>query len=425
MRKILLLGLALLLLGTTLFADDAKVMPARVGRFYMAPNFSFADTVFDSVGERVKNDDGSIKIFNLGFALEYGIIPWITGALQWVPGVTVWSDLEAATGVEKTNTNGVGDLFLGAKIQIIGENAPVQTDMFRLAIAPGLKIPLPGPDCDEQVKNVAKGEKATFNNMDNHVWAAGGRFYFDYVINKNFFINIYNETLFNVSKQDLSKAGPNLAGAKAAFSPFAAGAAGLGAGLAGAGAEHKLPDLVTLGNGLSGAATQLLKAIKDLDGTVDYKYQLTFEIEPQFTTSIADGIVFSAGLPINYKYKPAFKYSITGYDEMMAKIAGVSAAMAAIANDPTAMTVPGIGEGIGELLAGGGMMPTSEKDLLGMMQINPADSHVLYVNPNVSVFFMKFFLPLEFKLQYNIPVWGQSSQATNTIALQIKAYFKI
>ena len=109
----------------------------------------------------------------------------------------------------------------------------------------------------------------------------------------------------------------------------------------------------------------------------------------------------------------------------MAKIGDVGGAIGAIAADPTAMAVPGIGDGIAELMAGSGMMPSSEEALLGMMQINPADSHVLYVNPNVSVFFMKFFLPLEFKLQYNIPVWGQSSQATNTIALQIKAYFKI
>ena len=59
------------------------------------------------------------------------------------------------------------------------------------------------------------------------------------------------------------------------------------------------------------------------------------------------------------------------------------------------------------------------------MKIDPKKSHFISLNPNVSVFFMKIFLPLEFKFSYSIPIYGQSAQATNTMAFQIRAYFKI
>jgi hypothetical protein len=92
MKKLAAVTLILLALGSFVFADDAKVMPKMVGRVYIAPTLSVAPGAYNEDGEYKSFDDGAVKAFNLGFALEYGVIDWITAAIQWAPGVTVWSD---------------------------------------------------------------------------------------------------------------------------------------------------------------------------------------------------------------------------------------------------------------------------------------------------------------------------------------------
>ena len=365
MKKFLLLGLALLFLGSALFADDAKVMPMMVGRVYVAPTFSFAPGVFDTDGKYQKFDNGSVRLFNLGFAVEYGVINWITAAVQWVPGWTPWSDLEGPTGSDKTNVNGVADLFAGAKIQIVGEKAPVATNRVRFSVAPGVIIPMPGPDFEEQVKKMSNGEDATISSMDNHVFGAGARFYFDYVINEHFFINLYNETIFYPVKQDLNKYDPTTAVIKGGM-------------------------LATYGAMMPPAA---IAALNDVGGDVKYNYRLTFEIEPQFSTNIAKGLSFSAGLPINYRYTPAYDYSFKG--------------LAALS-----------------LQTGGMFTEQALKDqFLGYLDTDP--HHSLSVNPNVSLFLTSTPLPLEFKFQYGIPVYGQNTMARHNFTLQVKVYFAL
>jgi hypothetical protein len=353
MKKFLVLGLALLLLSSALFADDAKVMPFKVGRLYVAPTYSFASGAYDDDGTYKAYDDGSVKLFNLGFALEYGIIDWITAAVQWVPGWTPWSDLKAVTGADDTNTNGVADLFAGAKIQLAGEQAPIKTSAFRFSVAPGVIIPLPGPDFEEELKNMANGDPATLNSMDKHVFAAGARVYFDYIINKYLFINLYNETIFYPIKGDLSKDGPTFYGTKAGI-----------------------------------AAAQSNPLIMGIIGEVDYKYKLTFEIEPVFSMPLGgSGIDFAAGLPVNFKYRPAYEYSYS-YPEALA---------------PAASTL----------------------DTAFANYISSDPAYILAINPNVSFFLTKTPLPLEFKFQYGLPLMGKNEMARNNATLQIKAYFAL
>jgi hypothetical protein len=43
----------------------------------------------------------------------------------------------------------------------------------------------------------------------------------------------------------------------------------------------------------------------------------------------------------------------------------------------------------------------------------------------VSAFFVGWPLPMEFKLQYGLPLWGKNTRINNTITLQIRAYFRI
>jgi hypothetical protein len=372
MKKFFVFGLAFLFLGQALFADDAKVMPMRVGRLYMAPTFSFASGAYDDKGEMQSYGDGSVKLFNLGFALEYGVTDWITAAVQWVPGWTFWSDVKPAVpsplnslAKGDVTVNGVADIFAGAKIQVVGEKAPVESSTVRAAAAPGLIIPMPGPDFAKEVGKlfpVGTDKEVTFSSMDKHVFAAGARFYFDYIINSNFFINLYNETLFYPLNQDLNNDGPTFHATKMVVYQTIA-------------ADSSHP--------LNAAAGQVL----NIKGEVNYKYRLTFEIEPVFSYPIADGVNFSAGLPVNYRYIPAYEYSFT----FPSAISGAATAI--------------------------------EPQLLGSLKPNPQQS--LYLTPNLSMFLTKTPLPLEFKFQYGIPVYGENVMNRNNITLQIRAYFRV
>ena len=255
------------------------------------------------------------------------------------------------------NTNGVADLFVGAKFQLMGERAPVQTSMFRAAIAPGVIIPLPSPKFADQVENLVNNRKATVQNMDNHALGVGGRVYFDWIINEYFFLNLYNETLFYPVKQDLDKAGINLSALKGQF-----------------------------------ANTPFASVANNVSGEVNYKYRLTFEIEPVFTTSLAEGISFSAGLPVNYRYIPAYDYSIKGLEELAALPIGTTAS---------------------ELRARVILTGTHEAQ------------QILTLKPNVSVFITKTPLPLEFKLTYSLPIWGKNVPVRHDVTLQTRVYFAL
>ncbi|MDR2210962.1 MAG: hypothetical protein LBO65_05760 [Spirochaetaceae bacterium] len=378
MKKFCVLTALILVLGAAAFADDAKVMPMMVGRVYVAPTYSFALGSYDAGANYDSFDDTpGLQLFNLSFALEYGVIDWITAAVQWAPGWTPWSNadnlaasnqsiktLAAASGKDpEAIVNGVADLFVGAKIQILGEKAPVKSSQFRLALGPGVVVPLPGPDFDEEVDNLLKGDTMTINKLDNHVFAAGARLYFDYIINEHFFINLYNETLFYPLKQDLNKDGPNLAMAKE----------GLAANLAG-----PFPALVP--------------ELDKIEGEVNYKYRLTFEVEPAYTTSIAPGISVTASLPINYRFIPPYDYSVDVPATLSASPAagGVNKALAAA----------GLDEGVPQ--------------------------HSLNLKPTVAFFFTKTPTPLEFELYYDVPVLGKNiAAARHSLTLMAKIYFAL
>ena len=382
MKKFLLLGLALVLLGSALFADDAKVMPARLGRFYLAPSFITASKAFDDEGSR--EDTDAMKMFNLGMAAEYGILSWMTGAIQWAPGINAWSTIDTdvpyigGTGLVISDSDvrllDKGDIFLGAKMQILGGDGLVKNDNLRLAFAPGLKIPLPGPDFEKQVENAVSGDKVTPATMDNHVLAAGLRSYFDFVINDKFFINLYNEALFNVTKKDLKKVGYM---------------------------EYMLATAIDQAN--AGMTAMAQPALFDYD-KVKYGYELTFELEPVFSTPAGKGILFTAGLPVRYVTKSGKKYDFT-YDETYVN---------------TVMGMLG-GMGMTDEAAGVGTALYMIKGL----EDSEAQSHLLTLTPNAAVFFYGWPLPMEFKLSYTAPLWGQNAGANHVIGFQIRVYFKI
>lgn len=268
MKKITLMALVCLLLASSFaFADDAIVLPAGVGRFYVANTYAFANGDYNADGEYTEYADGAgaFKVYNLGLALEYGVTDWISAAVQWAPGINVWSERDEMSGLSEQNLNGLADIFVGAKIQIVGEKAPVQNSLVRFAIAPGVKIPLPGVDMQEQLATVmsGSGDPVTVAQADKHLFALGARFYFDYIINKLFFMNLYSEFTYYPIEGDYQDTAP------------------------------MPPD----------------------NSKIAYGYQLVLEAEPHFDYMLDNGIRISAGLPVTYVMTPNIKVDGTEVDD--------------------------------------------------------------------------------------------------------------
>ncbi len=283
MKKITLLALVCVLLAASFaFADDANVLPAGVGRFYVANTYAFANGSYDVDGELDEYADGAgaFKVYNLGLALEYGINDWISAAAQWAPGVNLWNERDAMAGLSETNLNGMADVFVGAKIQVVGENAPVQNSMVRLAIAPGVKIPLPGTDMQEQLETVmsGSGDPVTVAQTDKHLFALGARFYFDYIINKLFYMNLYSEFTYYPVEGDAQDIAPSPAS----------------------------------------------------DVKVAYGYQLVIEAEPHFDYMLDNGIRLSAGLPVTYVMTPNIKVDGDEVDDSATSVLKLAPSVSAL-----------------------------------------------------------------------------------------------
>jgi hypothetical protein len=254
MKKLFALALLAAILLPA-FADDALVLPARTLRLSIVPTYTTRTKNYDNDGKLIDiTNHDSISTGNLGFALEYGLTNWISADVHWTPGLTVYS--KVVSDVYKyENYNGIFDLFAGVKIQIVGEKAPVKNASFRLAMTPGLKIPMPDPDWQEQYKNNLNHEDYTAQSLDLHAWGVGGRLSFDYVLNKMFFFNLYSEYLYFFERKNANRMpAPN-----ATTYDFA------------------------------------------------YGYSLTFEAEPHFEFMLGKDLRLGLSLPANYTMFPDYK----------------------------------------------------------------------------------------------------------------------
>ncbi len=268
MKKILVL-LFLFAFVAPMFADDALVLPARVIRIYMVPSYSFYKAGFDTDGEKqdIEKENGRFKGVNLAAALEYGITDWLTAAVQWTPGWNIWSKFdypEAAAPRDKMTVNGPYDIFAGAKVQILGEKGLVYNDIMRFAMAVGAIIPMPSSDWEKQAEKAADGDPWKAVDPDKHTFGIGSRFYFDYVLNEMFYINLYSEFKYFFPKayEDVSMATSS-------------------------------------------------------GGADDYKYgyDLTLEVEPHFETMVSDGIRLGVAVPVTYVMTPERKIDDTSIDD--------------------------------------------------------------------------------------------------------------
>lgn len=252
MKKALFILLALALLAPA-FADDAKVLPAGVFR----TSFVFArnayDQAYDADGDLIPNPGvGAVSALTLGAAIEFGITDQITGALQWTPAYVISSSFENNPyGTGELNANGFMDLFVGAKLQILGAKGFIQNETFRLAFAPGVLIPIPdNTDWLAEAAKIGGAEDIKIASPSDQAIGLGFRAYFDYVISKMFFVNLYNQTIFYLPVNLTSLSSPVTE------------------------EEYK------------------------------YGYKLTFEVEPHFDYSFSDKVSVSAGVPLTLTMKP-------------------------------------------------------------------------------------------------------------------------
>jgi hypothetical protein len=333
MKRVLVL-LLLLLVAAGLFADDALVLPRGVMRTYITGAYAFFNKVYNIDAEKVDPSGyDSLNAVNLGGAVEFGVIDWISAAIQWAPGWTVWSATKngavVAPGLDYANltVNGPYDVFAGAKIQIVGSKAPVASQKIRLAVAPGVKIPVMQPDAaywSDQFTAATTGDTWLGAYNDKPLWGLGARAYFDYVLNKMFYINLYSEFIYYLGTAKRETLGAE--------------------------------DWIQVN----------LAAQPNSD--VSLGYDLTLELEPHFEMMFGEGLRLGAGLPVTFTQSPELKFD-----------------------------------------------DVAQAD---------TDSYLLAVGPNVSLFLLKSFIPVEFKLGYTLPLLGKNNFATNTLVLQVKLYMR-
>ncbi len=332
MKRVLVV-LLLLLLASGLFADDALVLPRGVMRTYITGGYAFFNKVYDDTAKSVDPTGfDSLSALNLGGAVEFGVVDWISAALQWAPGWTVWSATKngaIVSGLDYANltVNGPYDVFAGAKVQVVGPKAPVASQKVRLAAALGVKIPVMMPDAgywNDQFTAATTGGTWLGAYNDKPLWGLGARGYFDYVLNDLFYVNLYSEFIYYLGTAKRDQLGV--------------------------------------------ADWTAVNIFAQPNSDVALGYDLTVELEPHFEMMIGEGLRLGAALPFTFTQSPELKFD------------GVALA--------------------------------------------DTDTYLLVVSPNVSLFLMKFYLPMEIKLGYSLPLAGKNAYASNTLVLQLKLYMR-
>lgn len=259
--KCFIVALLLVTAAATLFADDAIVMPAGVFRARLTNSYASVSEGFDDSGERQEATE--LKMDILGIAFEMGLTQQITLGLQWAPGVNLWADIDA----EDVEYMGTYPLFIGAKVQIIGEEGFIGSESSRLTVTPGLRLPLEKYDVEEAFENASAGDPYRIDSVGNEAFAIGGRLKYDYVFSDSFFINLYTEAIYNFPvERNLDFQSAYTAFVLSGYTSFPSG-----------------------------------------DYTYEYGTDVLFEIDPHYELSISDNHSLSFSLPTRYSIIPEVK----------------------------------------------------------------------------------------------------------------------
>jgi hypothetical protein len=180
-RILALLLMALVTGSAAVYGEDATVLNAGTLRFDVATAIGFVRKGWD--GESRKVDAPDAMIIGAAPGIAYGFTDWFAAAFNWNPGVAD-TDLTAIDVAhdgsgEAEIYEGLGDFLLKAQFQIIGKNAPLLSERFRLRLAPGMVIPFPGISDQD--------------SLGNHTWGVGADASFDALMSDKFFVNLFGE----------------------------------------------------------------------------------------------------------------------------------------------------------------------------------------------------------------------------------------
>jgi hypothetical protein len=276
-RTLTLLSLAAFLtVAPALFADNALVLPAGVFRTRLVPAYGWIPGSYDTNGNYTPYSSSTtvsktITAPNFGAVLEYGINDWISAGVSWAPGVTVSSSVSLAKTTTTGNVDGLSDLFVGLKAQIVGEKAPVQSDSIRVTLMPGVEIPLGGADFASQYTNMSSNSAYTLQNPALQLLGIGGLANFDYLFTKSFFIDLSSEFIYypgTVAFKDTSVVNYYY-------------------------------------------YNSLKKSGITYNPDVGYGYELKLKIDPNYSIKLGEGVTLSADASLCYDASPAPSYSTT------------------------------------------------------------------------------------------------------------------
>lgn len=393
MKKALVL-LLLVAMVAPVFAEDAKVLPQGVGRLYTVPGFAWASASFDDDGNKDDLDD-TIQFANFAAALEYGALSWVSVGLKWIPGYVYYSDL----GVDNATANGASDIEIGAKMQIVGPNAPVASDAVRLTVTPGVFVPLAGPDWSEEFANRNAGKEFVAQAPSNHALGLGFQTAVDYIVNDSFFVSLFGEGRFYQAKE---------------FKDVNLTAAGTHAGIA------ATDDFTVSGTGTA-LDGQTISGVSVAPPTqdVDLGYDLNLELAAHYETTISQGVRFGANLPVDFRYTPGLSFK----DDYSADADFTNATLG---GNPLVPALTGLlGDAATAQATANSLESGFERNVTSTAKsvFDETDSYSLVVTPGVSFFFTAIPLPIEVTLDWAVPVIGQNTLAQNSLSSQIRFYF--
>jgi len=158
MRKLILV-VALCVLAGTVYGEEAGILPEGELRFSESHN----------IGD---------KLVSWSFGAEFAPSDWFNIQAMWTSGLKVHPDV------------GFGSLYVGAKSYVLGEGALLSSDkldkLFRVSAALGVLIP---PSGDEEAE-------PDLLDQDQKLWGWAYRLYFDILIHRYFYLDLYFENVF-------------------------------------------------------------------------------------------------------------------------------------------------------------------------------------------------------------------------------------
>jgi hypothetical protein len=164
-----------------IFGEDARLPAARTGKSETSIGFSFFPQMWDDGGD--KEDISKARVLTAGERIEYSFTGFLSGVFDWFPGENILSSTDDS---KSPAANGSYDPALGVRVQIIGLNAPVKQERFRLTLAP--QVIFPFPTIDLPFWEVDMDDK-----RGNNAWGFGGGVSFDTDLSRQIFLNFHGE----------------------------------------------------------------------------------------------------------------------------------------------------------------------------------------------------------------------------------------